>query len=181
MSLRHDAVAGAAEWILTVERVASETRGAVATVGRVDVSPGAGNVIAHESRASLDVRHADDTTRQQLVTTLHEAAAAIAARRGLTHHWDTRLDQRAVATDADLSGRLASAAETVGAPLMRMTSGAGHDAMIMATRMPVAMLFVRSPGGISHHPDEDVREEDVAAALNVGRQFILDLAETRFA
>jgi allantoate deiminase len=181
MSLRHDAVAGAAEWILAVERAATETRGAVATVGRVDVTPGAGNVIAKEGRVSVDVRHADDATRQQLVTTLREAAATIAARRGLTHHWDTRLDQPAVATDADMSGRLARAADTAGAPLVRMTSGAGHDAMIMATRMPVAMLFVRSAGGISHHPDEDVREEDVAVALDVGRQFIIDLAEKRLA
>ena len=59
-----------------------------------------------------------------------------------------------------------------------MASGAGHDAMIMAARMPAAMLFLRSPGGISHHPDETVLEEDVAAALAVGHAFLDDLART---
>jgi allantoate deiminase len=53
-----------------------------------------------------------------------------------------------------------------------MTSGAGHDAMIVATRIPSAMIFLRNPGGISHHPDESVLEEDVASALRVGLHFL---------
>jgi allantoate deiminase len=57
-----------------------------------------------------------------------------------------------------------------------MASGAGHDAMILAPHVPVAMLFIRNPGGVSHHPDEDVQEHDVAAALGVGRQLVDDLA-----
>jgi allantoate deiminase len=59
-----------------------------------------------------------------------------------------------------------------------MASGAGHDAMIMAARMPVAMLFIRSPRGLSHHPDESVDEDDVATALTVGHAFLEDLAES---
>ena len=62
--------------------------------------------------------------------------------------------------------------EMAGYPAHRMVSGAGHDAMVMASRMPVAMLFLRSPGGISHHSDETVRIEDVASALDVGIQFV---------
>jgi allantoate deiminase len=65
---------------------------------------------------------------------------------------------------------------SLGVPVHRIDSGAGHDAMIMAARMPVAMLFLRSPGGLSHHPDEAVVEDDVAAALAVGRAFLEDLA-----
>jgi allantoate deiminase len=61
-----------------------------------------------------------------------------------------------------------------------MPSGAGHDAMVMAARVPTAMLFLRSPGGISHHPDETVLEEDVTAALDVCRKFLERLtAEVR--
>ena len=71
-----------------------------------------------------------------------------------------------------MTTRLAAAVEKCGYPVHRMTSGAGHDAMIVAGRMPVAMLFVRSPGGISHHPDETVRVEDVAAALTVGAAYL---------
>jgi allantoate deiminase len=74
--------------------------------------------------------------------------------------------------DSAMTTKLAAAVETCGYRVHRMTSGAGHDAMIVAGRMPVAMLFVRSPGGISHHPNETVRVEDVAAALNVGAAFL---------
>jgi allantoate deiminase len=63
-----------------------------------------------------------------------------------------------------------------GVPVHRIDSGAGHDAMVMATRMPVAMLFLRSPRGISHHPDEAVIEGDVAAALGTGLAFLEGLA-----
>jgi allantoate deiminase len=68
------------------------------------------------------------------------------------------------------------AVSTTGCPVHRISSGAGHDAVIVARRMPVAMLFLRSPGGISHHPDESVLVEDVAAALEVGARFIEGVA-----
>ena len=65
-----------------------------------------------------------------------------------------------------------------GFPVHRMASGAGHDAMVVAAHMPAAMLFLRSPGGISHHPDESVTEADVDAALTVGLAFLDELAKT---
>ena len=84
MRLRNDAVAGAAEWIVEVERLALDTPGLVATVGELHAYPGAGNVIAGQLRASLDVRHADDAVRHDAVDTLLGQAASIAKRRGLT-------------------------------------------------------------------------------------------------
>ena len=78
--------------------------------------------------------------------------------------------------DIAMQTRLAAAVAAAGHPVHRMHSGAGHDAMVMATRLPTAMLFLRSPGGISHHPDEAVLEEDVEAALHVGREFLRHLA-----
>jgi allantoate deiminase len=164
MNLRQDALAGASEWIGAVEREARATSGLVATVGSMDISPGADNVIAGGARTSLDVRHASDAVRREAVISLVSCAQQIAARRGLTVRWDPRVDQPAVAMDPDLTNLLA--------PAHRMTSGAGHDAMIMARRMPAAMLFLRSPGAISHHPDEAVLVEDVAAALEVGTGFL---------
>jgi allantoate deiminase len=164
MNLRHDALAGASEWIGGVEREAYSTRGLIATVGRLHVSPGADNVIAGIAKASLDVRHADDAIRHDALKKLVHCAQQIAARRGLTVRWQPRLDQPAVAMDPGLMNLFA--------PAHRMTSGAGHDAMIMARRMPAAMLFLRSPGGISHHPDETVLVEDVAAVLEAGIGFL---------
>jgi allantoate deiminase len=178
MALRRDALAGLAEWILDVERVARTTDGLVATVGRVDVEPGAGNVIAGACRASLDVRHRDDGVRTRTVERLLEQASEIGARRRLDVGSDTRLDQASVPMDATFVERLARAVQRTGATVYRMSSGAGHDAMILAPLMPAAMLFVRSPRGLSHHPDESVLEADVAAALAAGRAFVEDLAAT---
>jgi allantoate deiminase len=162
MHLRHDALAGAAEWIGLVEREG-------ATVGCIAAEPGATNVIAGEARASLDVRHADDTERRRMSDCILEGAREIAARRGLMLEWQQKLDQPAVALQIEALERAVAAA---GFPVHRMVSGAGHDAMILACRVPAVMLFLRSPGGISHHPDETVLEEDVAAALKVGLEYL---------
>ena len=99
-------------------------------------------------------------------------AAAIADRRGLGFERTDQLNQPAVPMDERLTSFLADAIEAVGMPVKHMPSGAGHDAMVMAARLPAAMLFLRSPGGISHHPAESVLEEDVEAALEVGRKFL---------
>jgi len=78
--------------------------------------------------------------------------------------------------DERLSSFLVDAIEAAGTPVKQMPSGAGHDAMVMASRVPTAMLFLRSPGGISHHPAEAVLEQDVEAALRVGSKFLERLA-----
>jgi allantoate deiminase len=179
MHARRDALACAAEWIGAVEEMAHSTPGLVATVGRMHARPGAVNVIPGSCDASLDVRHADDGVRRAAVATLTEVARAIASRRGLEVQWDTRLDQPATAMSPPLVAMLEQAVTRSGSPVHHMSSGAGHDAMIMASRMPAAMLFVRSPRGISHHPDESVAEDDVAAALVAGQQLLQELARSR--
>jgi allantoate deiminase len=172
MRLRHDAMAAAAEWITKVESLASATEGLVATVGKVEVEPNAGNVIPGKALVSLDLRHAHDASRISAVEELIEDANEIAARRGLALQRTDHLNQPAVPMDERLTSFLGGAIEAIGMPLKEMPSGAGHDAMVMATRVPAAMLFLRSPGGISHHPAEAVREEDVEAALQVGGKFL---------
>jgi allantoate deiminase len=166
MHLRNDALAAAAEWICHVERIARQTDGLVATVGRIEATPGAANVIAGEVRATLDVRHACEQVRTASV-----ARMAPEASRGVTVDWTQTMDQPSVALQHE---PVARAVESAGFPLHRMSSGAGHDAMIIAHKIPASMLFLRSPGGISHHPDETVLEGDVAAALAVGARFIED-------
>ena len=179
MQLRHDALAGAAEWIGAVEREALAGRDLVATVGKVDARPGAGNVIAGSAALSLDVRHVDDGIRQQAVARLLDSAKQISGRRGLSVTSELRLDQPAAPMDAGLTEVLAEAVRASGHADHRMPSGAGHDAMIMAKHMPAAMLFLRSPGGISHHPDESVLAQDVAAALETGKYFLDQLERAR--
>jgi allantoate deiminase len=176
MATRRDALACAAEWIGAVEREAQATAGLVATVGKISASPGAANVIAGVASATLDVRHADDGVRAAAAKQFSALARDIANRRGIDLSWRWGVDQPAVRMDPALATKLERAVSRAGVPVHRLSSGAGHDAMAVAARMPAAMLFIRSPGGISHHPDESVLESDVAVALDVGRNFLDELA-----
>jgi allantoate deiminase len=179
MHLRHDAMAAAAEWIVAVETYANANTGLVATVGKVETSPGAGNVIAGQVTASLDVRHANDQTRQTAVSALINSANAAATKRGVHVSTQTQLEQSAVPMSPALTQLLHTAAERAGFPSRRMTSGAGHDAMIVAQRIPSTMLFLRSPGGLSHHPGESVLPQDVEAALTTAMEFLTHLRDDR--
>jgi allantoate deiminase len=167
MTMRRDALAGTAEWIGAVEHEARSTPGLVATVGRVHAAPGATNVIPGVCLASLDVRHPVDDARNAAVARLQQLAKEIAERRGLGLAIESRSERSATPMDRDLTALLADAAASAGVAVHRMASGAGHDAMVVASHMPAAMVFLRTPGGVSHHPDETVHEQDVAAAIVV--------------
>ena len=176
MHLRYDALAAAAEWIAAVERLARSVAGLVATVGRIEAKPGATNVIAGETQLSLDVRHGSDQIRIQAVQDLVQQAQEIAKRRGLTARWNTLLEQRAVAMDPFLVAEIEHAIEKTGSVAHRMVSGAGHDAMILAEKVPAAIIFLRTPGGISHDPAESVAVEDVEKAMECGLHLLDQLA-----
>jgi len=177
MPLRRDALAGAAEWFSAVEREGFGTDGLVATVGRVKVRPGASNIIPGQVEASLDVRHARDDVRRKAVDSLIGAARRIAAGRALQFQCSPILDHPAVTCDSGMTDLLERAMTSAGYQGPRMTSGAGHDAMVLASTVPTSMLFLRSPGGVSHHPDESVWPSDVAAAIETGLRFLAELEE----
>lgn len=176
MDLRYDALAGAAEWIVAVERLASSVPGLVATVGSVHASPGATNVIAGEARLSLDVRHRADGVRTHAVEDLVSVAEQIAVRRRLSVRPGARLSQVAVAMDLFLREQIEAAIRKGGCEPLRMVSGAGHDAMILAEKVPSAMIFLRTPGGISHDPAESVKMNDIAKAIECGLYLLDQLA-----
>jgi allantoate deiminase len=178
MQLRRDAVAGAAEWIVAVEREGQNSPGLVATVGQIEVHPGAVNAIAGRARVTLDVRHGSDEICARTADKLIRQAEEIAERRALTLKWSELLRQKAVKMDRFLVERAEEAIRGIGSEPYRMVSGAGHDAMILAEKVPVAMIFLRSPGGISHDPAESVKVEDVARALECGSQLLDQLAKS---
>jgi allantoate deiminase len=178
MHLRHDAIAAAAEWIVCVERTAHNNPGLVATVGHIEAKPGATNVIAAKARVTLDVRHKSDDVRDRAADSLIRMAREIAERRGLTLRESVLLNQRAVAMDPFLVDQIQEAIRSTGCQPHRMTSGAGHDAMILAEKIPAAMIFLRSPGGLSHDPAESVETEDVAKALECGLHLLEQLASS---
>jgi allantoate deiminase len=177
MDLRRDALPAAAELILDVERLARSVAGLRGTVGAVEARPGASNVVPGSVSLSLDVRHEADDVRERAVADLLGRAEAIAARRGLGFRVEHGEHHRAVAADPSLADLLASAVRGAGHEPRRLVSGAGHDAAVMASLAPMAMLFLRSPGGVSHHPDESVVPSDVAVALDVLRRTLFALAE----
>ncbi len=176
MLLRRDALAAAAEWMTRCEMIASNVEGLMATVGQISAEPGGVNVIPGTVRCSLDVRHTDDTVRGQSVRVILEEAHAIAARRGMQVDAEEYHAQPAVHLDSAMISLCDKAVRQAGYASIRMTSGAGHDAMVIAPHLPAAMVFLRSPGGISHHPDESVLEEDVAAAIHAGLCFLDEFA-----
>jgi len=178
MHLRYDSLAAAAEWIVAVEKKACEVQGLAATVGVIDAEPGATNCIAGQTRVSLDARHASDEVRHSAIGELTSQANEIAARRELQVTAKTLFDQRAVPLDPFLVDQIARAMRQTGCEPYRMVSGAGHDAMILAERVPSAMMFLRTPGGISHHPSETVQAGDIAKAIACGMQLLEQLAES---
>ena len=176
MALRRDAACALAELVLAVEATGRAEPGLVATVGRIEARPGAANVVPGAATASLDVRHADDAVRAAAVSRIRAAAEAIGAARGVGVAWEDRLATPAAAMDPWLSEVLAGAVADLGLPDVRLPSGAGHDAVALAAVTPVAMLFVRCAGGVSHHPDESVAVADVANALQVLDGFLRAVA-----
>jgi allantoate deiminase len=176
MHLRQDALAAAAEWIIAVEQATREITGLVATVGQIGAKPGAVNVIAGEVRVSLDVRHRSDKQCAKAADGFVNLAKEIAGRRGMTVRAAPLLRQKSVAMDPFLIAQIKQALRAVGCEPYGMSSGAGHDAMILAEKIPAAMIFVRSPGGVSHDPAESVEVKDLAKALECGLTLVDQLA-----
>jgi allantoate deiminase len=167
MGHRRDALAGAAEIALLVERRCSATPDLVGTVGRLEVLPGAVNVIPGRAMLTLDIRSPSDLVRGQAVGELIQAIHRIAAARGLGCTVAREHDQPASVCAPGLQRVLAQAMREEGVPVKYLPSGAGHDAMAMAAACPAAMLFVRCQGGISHNPLESMTLPDADLALRV--------------
>jgi acetylornithine deacetylase/succinyl-diaminopimelate desuccinylase-like protein len=162
--------------VLVVEGLAQNRGGLVATVGEIAVLPGASNVIPGEARLSLDVRHPDDTVRINAGEELRQRAEEIAAERGVILKWEMVHQTAAVVCDRRLTLLLENAVKRQQKEAPLLASGAGHDAAALSAICPVAMLFVRCKGGISHNPAESASEADLRVALAVVNDFIQSLA-----
>jgi allantoate deiminase len=179
MDGRRDALCAAAELVLAVEEAGRTRPGLVATVGELDVLPGAANVIPGAVRLSVDVRHGDDAARGEALAWLEAQAERIAAERAVELVTVPRFDHGAVRCSPDLVAALERAVRARGVEPLRLVSGAGHDGVKLAALAPVGMLFVRCAGGVSHDPAESVAEEDVAVALDVLDELLAGLAGDR--
>lgn len=169
MAQRKDALAAAAEWIVAIEQTTCrDGQQRVATVGTLQCVDGAVNVIPGEVDLSLDIRGPDDTQLAELLADLLAQGEALALRRGVTFSASEYYAINATRCDADLQQALSEAVTQVQGRSLLLPSGAGHDAIAIAERWPVGMLFVRCAGGVSHHPAESVIQPDVAQAVQAG-------------
>lgn len=172
MDLRRDALAGAAECMLRAEALAQGAQNLMATVGMVNVEPGASNAIPQVADFTLDVRHPDDAFLNKAVDGLRNDYKDICARRGLSLKWMPVQVSGAVPCDAGLVSELLECTRVVTGGTRLMGSGAGHDGVMMSRAMPIGMVFIRCRAGLSHHPDEYAETEDIKAGIEVLVEFL---------
>jgi hydantoinase/carbamoylase family amidase len=178
MDLRRDALAGAAEAMVALERAARESRSGttVGTVGVLRLHPGAINVVPGEVELDVDVRDSDGEARQAVVDGFVAAVAVLAGRRGLTAVVDEIVRDEPGTCAPFILEAADAACASLGITGRHMISGAYHDALILSRRIPVGMLFVPSAGGISHHPDEYTGPEDIERGAAVLGEVLTTLA-----
>jgi allantoate deiminase len=167
MPMRRDALAAAAEMVLAVEAVGRSVPELVATVGAISVHPGAPNSVPGQVKFSIDVRAPVDAARHEAVLAITAAFDRIAGSRNVDLSMTQTHDAPAVACSGRLREHLADAVKAKGIVPRFLPSGAGHDAMAVADLCPVAMLFVRCKGGVSHTPAESITAEDAQVAVDV--------------
>ena len=172
MNMRHDALTAASEMALAIERIGRAHETVVATVGRFQAFPGAVNVIPGEVRFSLDTRAPDDALREKIITMIEGECKAIAARRHLSLRIEPLSSAKATPMASHMIAGLSDAIGRRQITPRLLPSGAGHDAMAMATLCPAGMMFVRCRGGISHSPLESMTESDCDTAVEVLLDFV---------
>jgi allantoate deiminase len=172
---RRDALVGASELVVAIERLSKET-GTIGTVGRLQAFPGGVNVIPGRVELSLDLRAEFDADRDECLGRIRAAADEICARRGLGFIETETYRADAVTCDPALQAAVAAGIRSTGdADPMAFWSRAGHDGVAVSAVTRFAMLFLRCRGGVSHHPDEHVKSADVAAALDAYEATVLSL------
>jgi allantoate deiminase len=173
MHMRRDAAMAAAEVGLFIEHRCSLKPGLVGTMGILEVANGAANVVPGNSSFSIDVRAEQDIDRIAAVSDIVAEIERIAVRRQVDIQLRKTHEASSVPCAPRLQAGLAQAIKAGGWPVRHLPSGAGHDAMAIAAIADVAMLFVRcGNGGISHHPDEIMSEQDAAVAAQVFSSFV---------
>lgn len=168
MEGRRDALVAAADFVSAIHDAARTEPGLRATVGTLSVFPDVVNAIPSEARLTLEIRHEDDRRRADFRARAREIGAQAARARGTAFGLEQTYAQPAVPCDPGLVAALERAAP--GAP--RLPSGATHDASAMADLCPVAMLFVRCRGGISHRPEEYASAADMGEAVRATARFL---------
>jgi len=167
MGFRRDALAAAAEMIVAIERLGGSHADLVATVGRMDARPGAPNVIPGRVEFTVDMRSPHDAVRHRAQRELLALLRDIATRRRIEIETQIYQEIPATALDPGITTAVREAIAACGMDVLELSSGAGHDAMMMAKLCPAGMIFVRCKEGISHNPAEQITAADADVAVRV--------------
>ena len=180
MGTRRDAAAAVAELAVYLEQRASAAPDLVGTMGMLEVPSGSTNVVPGRCTFTLDIRATTDPVRDACVADVIAEAEAICARRGVTLTIEETMKVAASPSSPEWQARWERAVASLGVPVHRMPSGAGHDAMKIGERMPQAMLFVRGENaGISHNPLESTSADDMQLLIEAFAAFADQLAEEK--
>jgi beta-ureidopropionase / N-carbamoyl-L-amino-acid hydrolase len=178
MNRRRDAAAAVAELALYLEQRAAQDGDSVGTIGILNVPGGSINVVPGRCQFTLDLRAPNDAQRDALVADVLAQLKAICERRGVGHTVEETMRAAAAPSAPEWQRRWERAVESLGVPLHRMPSGAGHDAMKLHEVMPQAMLFVRGQNsGISHNPLESTTSDDMQLAVQAFQALLDNLAQ----
>jgi N-carbamoyl-L-amino-acid hydrolase len=177
MDRRRDAAVAVAELALFVEQRAASQPDLVGTIGMLHVPGGSINVVPGRCTFSLDLRATTDDARDELTADVLAELAAICERRGLAHAAEETMRAAAAPSAPDWQARWERAVESLGLPVFRMPSGAGHDAMKLHEVIPQAMLFLRGlNAGISHNPLESITNHDTELCVRAFQHLLEQLA-----
>ncbi len=179
MTLRRDALVAAAEMVLAVQRIAHSDERLVATVGQLEVTPGASNVISGEARFTIDLRAPEDSLRDRAAAELEDDLRAIAEQQNVDVGIERFYEASAATCSSELISALEAAVERNGIRPLKLPSGAGHDGQAIAALCPMSMLFLRCKDGISHNPAEAIDMDDAVIAVRVMLDFLTNLDPTR--
>ncbi|MES2999915.1 MAG: 2-oxo-4-hydroxy-4-carboxy-5-ureidoimidazoline decarboxylase [Pseudomonadota bacterium] len=178
MNRRRDAASAVAELALFIEKRAARDGDSVGTIGIWTVPGGSTNVVPGRCQFTLDLRAPNDPQRDAMVKDVLDELRSVCTRRGLRHTIEETMRAAAAPSAPDWQQRWECAVESLGVPLYRMPSGAGHDAMKLHEVMPQAMLFVRGQNsGISHNPLESSTSDDMQLAVQAFGRLLDDLAK----
>jgi beta-ureidopropionase / N-carbamoyl-L-amino-acid hydrolase len=178
MDRRHDAALAVAELGLFMEKRAAKDGNSVATIGMLQVPNGSTNVVPGQCEFSMDMRAPNDLQRDSLLYDVMAELDAICERRGVRVDVEETMRVPAAPSSTALQQRWEQVVQSLGLPLYRMPSGAGHDAMKLHEIMPQAMLFVRGQNsGISHNPLESTTNEDMQLCVLAFQALLLNLSD----
>lgn len=176
MDMRRDALCCASEFVLTLEQFTLEHKSnLVATVGKLEIVNSASNVIPGKVICSLDMRSADENNLSNAYQLVKNYCQKIADKRSIDLNWNLIQETKSVICDVGLNSLLEKSIQDSNIKLIKLASGAGHDAVPISQVAPISMLFVRCFKGISHNPLENVETKDVAAAIQVSKNFTEEL------